>query len=412
MKISTKLQADNAPLGIHRVTGAVGLYLKVGESGSASWFYRYRLGDKRREMGVGSRDVIGLAEARDAAKDAAGLVRKGIDPIDERRRVKAENLARSRTKPAATFEQMAADYLKTHGADWKHKYARSMWWNSLVRYVMPVIGDLGLDQIELSHITTIMQRAKDAGAPEQARRVRASVELVLNRAIRAGGKAVGNPADAKLHPSKRKGERPHYRAVDLEAAPSIFQELKARSDTSTAFAAWPYMILTASRPSESLNAKWSEIDRDKKLWTIPASRMKSGREHKVPLSQAALEILDRQEAVKTGDAIFPGRGGSPLSYDTFASAPARAKPHIDAATPHGWRSVFRDWCGDIGDVERDLAEAALAHSLASVELASVEASYRRRTAVERRRKVMENYSQWLHGDGVAKVLRFPSRKKA
>jgi integrase len=379
------------------------LYLKVGESGSASWFYRYRLSDKRREMGVGPRDAVGLAEARDAAKDAAGLVRKGIDPIEERRRVKAENLARSRAKPTTTaFREMAEDYLKAHGADWKGRYARSMCWNALAKYAMPIIGDLSLDQIELSHIAAIMQRAKDAGAPEQARRVRAAVELVLNRAIRAGGKAVGNPADAKLHPSRRQGERPHYRAVDLDEAPAIFCELKARSGASAAFAAWTFMILCASRPSEALNAQWREVDLDRKLWVVPASRMKSGREHRVPLSQAALEILDRQMTVRTGDAIFPGRGGSPLSYDTFASAPARAG--IDAATPHGWRSVFRDWAGDIGDVPRDLAEAALAHSLLSVE-----ASYRRRTAVERRRSVMTRYSDWLTD---AKVVAFPSSKKA
>jgi len=206
MKISTKVQADNAPPGIHKVTGAVGLYLKVGEGPKtpASWFYRYRLGDKRREMGLGARAIVSLAEARDAAKEAAGLVRKGLDPIDERRRERAENIAKSHARPAAAFDEMAADYLKAHGAEWKHKYARSMWWSALVKYAMPVIGDLGLDEIELSHITAIMQRAKDAGAPEQARRVRASIEAVLNRAIRAGGKAIGNPADARLHPSRRR----------------------------------------------------------------------------------------------------------------------------------------------------------------------------------------------------------------
>ena len=128
LKISTKLQAVNAPPGIHRVTDTVGLYLRVGEGPEvpASWFYRYRLGDKRREMGLGSCKAVGLAEARDAARDAAGLVRKGIDPIDDRRRVKAENLAKSQVKQAVPFKQMAADYLKAHGADWKHKYARTI----------------------------------------------------------------------------------------------------------------------------------------------------------------------------------------------------------------------------------------------------------------------------------------------
>ena len=301
---------------------------------------------------------------------------------------------------------MATDYLKAHG-DWKHKYARTMWWNALARYAMPVIGDLGLDQIETSHITEIVQRAKDAGAPEQARRVRATVELVLRRAILASGKLVGNPAASELYPSKRSGDRPHYRAVDLEDAPAIFQELRARSGTSTAFAAWAFMILCASRPSEALGAQWGEVDLERKLWVVPASRMKSNREHRVPLSEAALEVLDRQAQVRTGDSVFPGRSGSPLSYDTFASAPARAVPSIDAATPHGWRSVFRDFCGDNFDTPRELAEFALAHSLQSVE-----ASYRRRTAVEKRRPIMEAYARWLSTADAGQVIAFPSGRNA
>ena len=411
MKISTVLQAASAPSGIHKVSGAVGLYLKVGEGAKApaSYFYRYRLGDRRREMGLGSRDAIGLAEVRDDARDAGALVRKGVDPIDDRRRVKAENLARSRAKPATVFKQMAEDYLKTHGASWKHKYARTMWLNALKRYAYPVIGDLGLEQIELFHITEVMQRAKDANAPEQARRVRAYIELVLNTAIIAGGKAIANPANAKLHPFKRKGERAHYRAVDLDDAPTVFRELKAKATTSTAFAAWCFMILTAARPSEALGSKWDEIDWDKRLWKIPGARMKAGKAHTVPLSDEALKILERQEEhVRTGDAVFPGRGGSPLSYDTFASAPARAQPVIDAATAHGWRSVFRDYCGDIAKkVPFNLAEAALAHSLSSTQ-----ASYRRRTAVEKRRKVMEDYAEWLNADDGAQVIAFPTLKKA
>jgi integrase len=152
------------------------------------------------------------------------------------------------------------------------------------------------------------------------------------------------------------------------------------------------MVLTAARPSEALQARWDEIDLDKRLWVVPAERMKSAREHIVPLSQAAVDILEQQARIRTGDSVFPGRSGSPFVYDTFAAAPARAG--IDACTPHGWRSVFRDWAGDIGEIPRDLAEAALAHSLGSTE-----ASYRRRTAVGKRREVMENYSRWLNGKG-------------
>ena len=276
-----------------------------------------------------------------------------------------------------------------------------MWWVPLANHLTQSSAIFPSIRIELHHITEVMQRAKDAGAPEQARRVRAAVELVLNRAIRAGGKAIGNPADAAgCTPLSARASGRIIAPLILMMRRRFFRELKAKAMTSTAFAAWSFMILCASRPSEALNAQWREIDGEKKLWVIPAARMKSGKSHTVPLSDEALEILDRQATVATGDAIFPGRGGSPLSYDTFASAPARAEPPINAATPHGWRSVFRDFCGDIAkNVPWNVAEAALAHCLKGVA-----AAYRRRTAVEKRRKVMEDYARWLNGDGVAKVV--------
>jgi integrase len=148
--------------------------------------------------------------------------------------------------------------------------------------------------------------------------------------------------------------------------------------------------------SEALNARWAEIDLAKRLWTLSPERMKSSKQHTVPLSSAALAVLERQARVRAGEAVFPGRSGSPLNYNSFATAPAKAG--IDAACPHGWRSVFRDWAGDIGEISRDLAEAALAHSLGATE-----GAYRRLTAVERRRAVMEAYARWLNDDN-AKVV--------
>ena len=297
---------------------------------------------------------------------------------------------------------MVDSYLAAHGGSWKHKYAKATWLNPIVKFAYPVIGRLSLDQIKISHIVAIIERAEQADAPEAGRRVRARIERVINAAIALSGEALRNPADGKLiaaaRPSRRKGERPHYRAVKLDRAPEIFRTL-ARQD-GTAFAAWRFMIATAVRPSEALNAQWGEVDFDKRLWTIPPERMKSAREHVVPLSAAALAVLDRQRHVRTGDAVFPGRSGSSLSYSNFADAPMKAG--IDAGTAHGWRSVFRDWCGDVGDVPRDLAEAALAHSLGATE-----GAYRRMTAVEKRRIVMEAYANWLNCEG-ARVLAFPT----
>jgi hypothetical protein len=178
-----------------------------------------------------------------------------------------------------------------------------------------------------------------------------------------------------------------------------FRALKA--EEGSAFGAWLFMVLTAARPSGALEARWAEVDIDRRLWTLPPERMKNAKRHVVPLSTAALAVLDRRQRDRTGDAVFPGRSGSPLSYASFATAPAKAG--IDACTPHGWRSCFRDWCGDIGDVPRDLAEAALAHSLNATE-----GAYRRMTAVERRREVMTRYADWLN-DERGKDPRLPYR---
>jgi integrase len=273
-----------------------------------------------------------------------------------------------------------------------------------------VIGGFELDRIELSHILTIMQRAEEAGVSETGRLVRARIERVINAAMAKGhcDAARRNPADGKLiaaaRPSKRKGERPHFRAVDLNDAPAVFKALKARAETNSAFAAWCFMIACAARPSEALNAQWNEVDVTQKLWVLSPQRMKSAKAHTVPLSSVALEIVDRQARVRTGHAIFPGGSGSAISYDSFAKAPMKAG--IDAACPHGWRSCFRDFCGDIADVPRNLAEAALAHSLGATE-----ASYRRRTAVEKRRSVMQRYADWLNGE-TAQVIAFPTGRKA
>jgi integrase len=413
VKITTQDQADKAPVGAHKVAGLDGLYLNVGGTGAGNYMWRYRFAGRRREMGLGSRDRVTLAKAKDAAKDADDLRRKNIDPVDQRRRVKAEIAAQARASKPLVFEEMVEGYLNEHAEGWKHKYARAVWLGPIKNYGLPVLRGMRLDEIEIAHILAVMKRAEEAGAPELARRARQRIEQVLNRAIALSGKAMRNPADIKLisavRPMKRKGERPHFRAVKLEDAPKVYQELRAKAESHSAFAAWCFVVLTASRPSEALEARWSEIDLDKRLWTVSAARMKSAREHIVPLSTAALAVLDLQAGRRindASDAVFPSRGGSPFSYTCFAGAPDKAG--IDAATPHGWRSIFRRWAGDIADdVPRDLAEAALSHSLSSVEAAY----WRGSRAVERRRKVMEAYSRWLLSDE-RKVLAFPTPKQA
>jgi integrase len=366
--------------GMIRVKGAAGLYRK-----GRAFVYRYRIGGRRREMGLG---VIDLAAAKKLALRLAVMRQDGVDPIEARRKERAA----SRAKAPLTFRAAAKAYLEAHAPSWKHARAAKSWFNPIARYAFPVIGDMALDEIRVEHVVAVMGSAP----PDVARRVRARIEAVINAAIALGQRTGGNPAAATLIAAvlpSRRARGPHFRRVELGAAPETFREILEGG--SVAHAAMAFMILTAARPSEALRASWSEIDLERRLWTIPAARMKSGKAHAAPLSPAATAVLERQAQRRTGDAVFPGRGGSPLSYSAFAAAAT------GAGSPHGWRSVFRDWAGDVGRVDRDLAEAALAHSLGKVE-----AAYRRQTAVEARRPVMEAYANWLSGAG-AQIIAFP-----
>jgi integrase len=217
-----------------------------------------------------------------------------------------------------------------------------------------------------------------------------------------------NPAGVKLVNAvrpKSKGAAEHFRRIDLDAAPSTFRELMKLAESSTPLSTFAFMALTAARPSEALEARWSEIDLIKALWTIPAARMKGGKEHIVPLSSTALMILKRQATVRTGEAVFPGRSRSTVAYAAFSAAARDVG--FDLGAPHSWRSIFRDACGDRLRIDRDLAEAALAHSLGAVE-----GSYRRETAIEARRGVMESYARWLMDEAAYNVVAFPKLARA
>jgi integrase len=356
-----------------------------------------------------------LAEARDKVGELKPLVKKGIDPIEARKREREANLAEERKQAPVNFRQATEAYFKDHAPSWRHRNSASLWLNPIVKYAYPVIGDMALDLIAGEHVVAILRAANANKAPTAGRKVQTRIGAVLNAATALGQRdaKLRNPADGKLIaavlPSKRKAAQ-HFRRLALDDAPAMFRKLQALAEDSTPFAAWVFMIVTAARPSEALGARWEEeIDLDKRLWTVPGGpdgRMKAEKDHVVPLSSAAVAVLERQAKVRTGDAVFPGRSGSPYTYSAFASAPARAG--FDAGSPHGWRSMFRDACGDRltvngRRVERDLAEAALAHALDAVE-----GSYRRETAIEARRPLMEAYARWLEGEG-ANVVAFPAR---
>ena len=429
-RISTSLQAKNAKAGVYSVTGASGFGFKKDSDtpGVGSYTVRYRLGARRPTMGLGAFSEISLADAREAAIEAVKLARKGIDPIEQRKREKVANLAAERARRPITFQQAAEAYCEMHAPSWKHRYAARVWLNPIKKYAFPIIGDFPLNDIEPRHIIAIRsaankgtvpepgqkRRGSKGPAPEAGQRVQRRIRKILSAAIVTGerDRARGNPADAELIaavlPSKRKGERPHFRRIEkIDDAPEAFRALcearkGAQGFMATSLDAWLYMIACAARPSEALHARWSEIDRTKRVWTVPKARMKAEREHIVPLSALVLEVLEQRALVRTGDVVFPGGSGSPVGYSNFAKAPS--KLGLDLAAPHSWRSVFRDWCHSVGRISRDLAEEALAHSLGAVE-----GAYRRDPAVEARAPVMEAYSRWLVGDAGADVFAFPAR---
>jgi integrase len=355
-------------------------------------------------MGLGSADKISLADARKAATAAAALRDKAIDPIDARKAERAQLMsARAAAKKrdrATTFRARAEAYIEIHSPAWKRRDAATRWRNPFAKWVYPRIGDMEITDIRLHHIVDALREAW-IQVPLTARVMRARIERVFDAAIAAGLYERANPAAQRWVETqlpKTKLQTTHYPAADLMEAPALYARIAAAEDT--AYRAHQFMILTTARPSEALRASWAEIDLDKRLWTIPKERAKTAREHVVPLSEVALAVLDQQAKVRTNEFVFPGQlADRPLSYDAFAKS--LIKIGITNATPHSFRSTFRDWAGDIGDVPRDLAEAQLAHSLGSTE-----GAYRRLTAIEKRRVVLANYAAWLNGEAGSNVVQF------
>lgn len=405
-----QVQAVTEP-GLHPISNATGLLLQVNQAGSKSWIFRYRMGDTRRLMGLGSASKVSLADARKAATAAASLRDSGADPVEARRKAKQDKAAANRPKPSHKFRDLAEQYIAIQEQGWKRPDAGKLWRNPFEKWVYPVIGDLDVADIELADIERALAKAWTA-VPETAQRMRWRIAKILNRASALGmrDKHAPNPAKMEIFEHSRlqvvKREVKHYPAATLEEAPSLYRAISKAE--GSVYLAHAFMILTTARPSEALRASWSEIDLTRKLWTLPPSRAKNGKEHVVPLSPQAIAVLEQQAAVRMNDYVFPGqRPNAPLSYDNFAKSLHQIG--IKHVTPHSFRSVFRDWAGDVADIPRELAEAQLAHSLQG---GDTEEAYRRRTAVEKRRVVLERYAAWLTGEADDNVIRFPGTEAA
>jgi integrase len=367
-----------------------GLYLQVTAAGRKSWIFRYARAGRRPEMGLGPYPDVSLAAARKAASEARSLVKAGRDPITDRDDERArQRLERAR---GLTFDEAAKQFLDGHETTWRNEKHRRQWRNTLDAYASPVIGSASVADLSTADITRVLDPIWKT-TPETASRLRGRIERILDWAKVRGFRAGENPARWRGHLDKvfpaRAKVSPvvHYIAVAIDDLPATYASLCKSS--GMAALALRFAILTAARVGEVTGATWAEIDLQEKVWTIPASRMKTGREHRVPLSSEAAAILTARREAMLGDLVFPGwRDGKPLASSSLRKALRVAGR--GSATVHGFRSTFRDWTAERTDTPRDVAEMALAHTIEN----RVEAAYRRGELMTKRALLMQRWASF------------------
>ena len=374
--------------GRHAVGGVAGLHLRVS-TGYRGWILRVQVGDQRKDMGLGAYPAVSLLEAREKARKIHDDLRDGQVPISPK--MQQRMLIASKAATEKTFRWCAEEFLKTKSSEWKNAKHRQQWENTLDAYAMPHLGLLSISAIDLPHILACLEPIWST-KNETASRLRGRIESVLDWATVRKYRSGENPARWKGHldkvlaaPSKiQKVE--HHRAIPVEDMPAFMQDLRMR--TGIAARALEFLIYTAARSGEVRGALWSEIDINKAIWTVPSVRMKAGVIHRVPLSEAALNLLTDMPRIAGSHLIFPGTKGQILSDMTMTAVMRRMKA---TAVPHGFRSTFRDWAGEKTNFPRELAEQALAHTLES----KVEAAYRRGDGLEKRRQMMHEWEDFI-----------------
>jgi integrase len=364
------------------VTGASGAIRK-------SWLFRFAENGRERQMGLGSLDTVGLAQAREKAAECRRLRQEGIDPINARDSQRAS--AAAENAKLMTFDQCAAGYISAHRAGWRNTKHASQWQNTLATYVSPVFGKLAVRAIDVGLVIKTLEPIWSK-KPETASRVRGRIEAVLDWAAARGFRDADNPARWKGRLDQLLPRRSKVRAVEHHAAlpydkvGSFMLELRERE--GVAARALEFAILTAARTGEVLGAQWSEINLKAKVWTVPAGKMKSGREHRIPLSEAALAVLKRMAKAREGDHVFPGDRRATLSNMALLML-LRRMGHGDLTT-HGFRSTFRDWAAERTNFPNEVVEMALAHAVGN----KVEAAYRRGDLFDKRRKLMDSWAEF------------------
>ncbi len=368
------------------------LYLVVSETGAKKWVLRFTWRGKPKEMGLGSATGVSLADAREKAATARRTIAKGINPIEERKR----------DGSIPTFGEVADDVRQSLSQGFRNEKHKAQWKSTLENYAAPLRAK-PVDIIGTDDVLAVLKPIWTTKA-ETASRVRARIEKVLDGAKAKGFRDGENPARWRGHldhllPRPSKLARGHHAAMPYEDVAAFIVKLRKRE--ASAAQALELCILTAARSGEILGMQWSEIDLDTKVWTVPANRMKAGREHRVPLSPRAVAILRQLEKLKAGEFVFPGQArNKPLSNMAMEMILRRMK--IENATVHGFRSSFRDWAGNVSNFPREVVETALAHVIGD----KAEQAYRRRDALEKRRKLMDQWATYCSTPKTAKVVEF------
>lgn len=357
------------------------LYLVVSQTGARSWTFMWSRDGKTREMGLGPARDVSLAEARDLASQHRRAIRAGINPLEARKIEVA--------KP--TFNAFADMFIAQMEAGWRNEKHRAQWRSTLAAYA-DSLNNLPVDQVATADVLAVLKPIW-ATKPETASRVRGRIESVLDAAKAAGHRTGDNPAAWRGHldqllPKRSKLARGRHAAMTIDEAPAFMVELRDANGISAR--ALEFTVLAAARSGEVFGARWPEMDLQGKVWTIPAVRMKGGREHRVPLCERAIAILTEMEKVRVSEFVFPGMkhdaGLSPMSLRVVLGRLGRSE-----VTVHGFRSVFRDWASERTNASHEVCEMALAHAIPS----KTEAAYRRGDLFEKRRDLMEAWANFL-----------------
>ena len=393
---SVKHSGRNGPDKYHDEHG---LILRVRASGSKNWFWRGTVQGRRRELGLGAFPYVSLAEAREKALDYRTIARAGrvpasaskVDrPLSERETSSSSAGAAPR-KPANSgapaFRTLAAEVIDFHRPTWRNPRSAAQWASSLRDYVYPAFGNKPVDEVTTADVLRALQPIWNTKR-ETARRTRQRISAVMKAAIAAGHRADNPAADALTSALPKGGQvQNHQRALPHDQVADALATVRASNAHPSTKLAFEFLVFTAARSGEVRLMVWDEIDLDARLWTVPAERMKAQREHRVPLSVRAVDLLAEAAGFQENELVFPSATGRPMSDATLSKLIRELGIN---AVPHGFRSSFRDWCGDTGQ-PRELAEAALAHTIRN----KAEAAYARSDLLERRRTMMQAWSAYL-----------------